>query len=143
MTFDFSFNYEFDHIGIAVESIEKAGEFYQKLGFSNPDIEEVVSEQVKVAMYHLANKSKIELLEATSESSPIYKFLKKKGPGIHHICLRVENIRAILDELKRTDIKLLNPEPKSGAHGSEVVFIHPKSAGGVLVELSQLPEESK
>ena len=141
MTFKFPFSYELDHIGIAVESIESGGLFYKNLGFADPEIDVVETEGVKVAMYRLGNQANIELLEPTSDSSPIRKFLQKRGPGIHHICLRVEDIRATLELIKKTDIQLLNSEPKPGAHGTQVVFIHPKSAGGVLVELNQIGTE--
>lgn len=140
MNFDFPFSYQLDHIGIAVHSIEEGAPFYRKLGFSEPKVDEVPTESVKVAMFELGNHSKIELLEPMSEESPIAKFLEKKGPGIHHICFRVEDLDQVVAKIQQTDIRLLNEVPKPGAHGTRVVFIHPKSAGGVLVELNQLPE---
>ena len=135
------FGFDLDHIGIAVNSIEEGQGFYKALGFTQIHTEEVPTEKVKVGMYELGNDSRIELLEPTSEDSPIAKFLAKKGPGIHHICLRVENIKEVLHNLKSQGIQLINEEPKPGAHGCQVAFVHPKSAGGVLVELSQKGEE--
>ena len=142
MNFNFPFSYELDHIGVAVRSIEESSSFYLKMGFSPPLTEEVTTEKVKVAMFRLENQSKIELLEPTDENSPIGKFLDKRGPGIHHICLRVKDLTGTIEQIKRTDIRLLNEVPKPGAHGCKVAFIHPKSAGGILVELSQPGEES-
>ena len=133
--------YALDHIGIAVESIEKGMEFYRALGYGDVKTEEVESEKVKVAFIPTSNGANLELLEATSEESPIAKFLAKKGPGIHHICLRVTDLRQVLADLKARGVRLIHDEPKKGAHNCEVAFIHPKSAGGVLVELSEkLPE---
>lgn len=132
-----------DHIGIAVESLEKGFELYQALGFENLKVEEVPSEEVKVGFVPMQNQADIELLEATSEDSPIAKFLQKRGPGIHHICLRVDDIRQSIAELKQKGVRLINEEPRPGAHGCEVAFIHPSSAGGVLVELSQKLESNE
>ena len=129
--------YSFDHVGIAVKSIEEGAAFYKALGYEVKNIETMTSESVKVAMFELSNDSRIELLEGTSGESPISRFLNKKGPGIHHICLRVKDLRATLLKLKAQNIKLINDEPKKGAHGCEIAFVHPKSAGGVLIELSQ------
>ncbi len=128
---------EIDHIGIAVESIDEAANFYQALGFMDLHKEEITSEKVKVGMFALDNKANIELLESTDPEGPIAKFIAKKGPGIHHICLRVADIKAKIAELKAKGIKLINDEPKKGAHNCLIAFIHPKSTGGVLIELSQ------
>ena len=133
--------YSFDHVGIAVKSIEQAQGFYQALGMQIAGIEEVPTEKVKVAMFELANHSRIELLEATSEDSPIHKFLEKRGPGIHHVCLRVDDIEGAVAKLKEAGMQLINEEPRPGAHGCRVVFVHPKSTGGVLLELSQPGQE--
>lgn len=126
-----------DHLGIAVESLEKGQEFYKALGLGPMHIEEVPTEQVKVGFLELENDSRIELLEPTSSDSPVAKFLGKRGPGIHHICLRVADIRTALKNLKDRGVQLINEEPRPGAHGCQVAFIHPKSTGGVLIELSQ------
>lgn len=134
---NFDFKYSLDHIGIAVESIEESRKFYETLGFSQIHIEEVPSEKVKTGFLKLQNQSNLELLEPTSSDSVIRKFLDKRGPGIHHICLRVENIHEVLQNLKSKGIRLLNETPKQGAHDCLVAFIHPSAAGGVLIEISQ------
>lgn len=131
------FEYELDHIAIAVETLEKGRVFYEALGLGPMSVEVVPTERVKTGFFALANGSSLELLEATDAESPIAKFLAKRGPGIHHICLRVKDIRAVMRSLKEKGIQLIDSEPKSGAHGCLVAFIHPKSAGGVLVELSE------
>ncbi|MBK9293358.1 MAG: methylmalonyl-CoA epimerase [Oligoflexia bacterium] len=129
---------EIDHIGIAVESLDTSYPFWKAIGFNEDKNPEVVSDQkVKVGMLALANNANIELLEATQADSPIAKFISKRGPGIHHICLRVKDIHKILNQLKALGIKLINESPVKGAHNCLVAFIHPSSTGGVLVELSQ------
>jgi methylmalonyl-CoA/ethylmalonyl-CoA epimerase len=129
--------YDMDHIGVAVRTLEEGKVFYEALGLGPMHVEEVASEKVKVGFFTLANGSRIELLEPTSSDSPIAKFLDKRGPGIHHICLRVDDIRAALVKLKAQGMQLINEEPKPGAHGCLVAFVHPKSTGGILIELSQ------
>lgn len=132
--------FSMDHIGIAVESVESGYEFYQALGLQLTNVEEVPTEGVRVGMISLSNGAKIELLEPTHEESPIAKFLQKRGGGIHHVCLRVRDIGAVVDRLKRAGVRLINETPRPGAHRCQVVFVHPKSTGGVLLELSQ-PQE--
>ena len=95
------------------------------------------SEKVRVGFFETLNKTTIELLEPTAEDSPIAKFLSKRGPGIHHICFRVEGLDAMVQHLKDQGVRLINEEPRVGAHNCRVVFVHPKSTGGVLVELSE------
>jgi methylmalonyl-CoA epimerase len=129
--------FDLDHIGIAVKSLDEGKTFYQALGMSPMDVETVDSEKVKVGFFTLKNGSRIELLEPTSDDSAVAKFLQKRGPGIHHICLRVTNIREVMKSLKAKGIKVLSEEPKRGAHNCLVAFVHPASAGGVLVELSE------
>ena len=129
--------FELDHIGVAVESLEKGKAFYEALGLGTMSIETVESEKVTVGMFELGNDSRIELLEPTESESPVGKFLKSRGPGIHHICLKVDDIRATMRALKSQGVKLINEEPRPGAHGKLVAFIHPKSTGGILIELSQ------
>ena len=129
---------EFDHIGIAVETIEKAKPFWTALGYACEGPRETVTEQkVTVEMLPLRNNSNIELLEPLNESSTVAQFLKKRGPGIHHICLRVKNIDRILKDFKSKGIRLINETAVGGAHGARVAFVHPSSTGGVLVELSE------
>lgn len=138
--------YSLDHIGIAVESIDKGFSFYQNLGFKKMTQEEVPTEGVKVAMIELLNQCRIELLEPLHQdpSNPIYKYLEKRGSGIHHICLRVtEDLVPLANQLKQRGVQLINETPRIGAHNTLVIFIHPKSAGGVLVELSQKLGDNK
>lgn len=131
------FEFEIDHIGIAVDNLEKGAEFYQALGFGDMSTEEVKSEKVRTGFLKLQNNSNLELLEPTSDDSVIKKFLEKRGPGIHHICLRVKNIDEVVAQLKTKGVRLLSENPKIGAHNCRVIFIHPASTGGVLIELSE------
>lgn len=133
--------FEIDHIGVAVSNLEQGKLFYEALGFSTMSTEEVPSEMVKVGFLRLDNQASIELLEPTSSESPVAKFIDKRGPGIHHICLRVKDIRATMAQLKSKGMQLINSEPKKGAHNCLVAFVHPKSTGGVLIELSQPGED--
>jgi methylmalonyl-CoA/ethylmalonyl-CoA epimerase len=132
-----SSEFELDHIGIAVEGLEKGFEFYKALGFTDLETEEVPSEKVKVGFIKLNNRANLELLEPTSQDSTVRKYLEKRGPGIHHICLRVKNIDKILVELKAKGVRLLNEQAKMGAHNCRVAFVHPAATGGVLIELSE------
>ncbi len=125
-----------DHLGIAVPSIAEALPFYRQLGLEVEAIEEVPHEQVRVAILP-CGESRIELLEPTSEESPIARFLAKKGPGIHHVCFKTDDVRAEGAGLASAGFQLLRPEPTPGADGCWVNFIHPKSAGGVLTEISE------
>lgn len=134
--------YSLDHIGIAVESIDSALPFYKAMGWNNVSTEVVDSENVKVGFLELKNNCRLELLESTSENGPISIFLKKRGPGIHHFCLKVKDIHKTLIRLKQKNIQLINQEPKLGAHNCLVAFIHPKATGGVLIELSQSQEKN-
>lgn len=129
---------EFDHIGIAVESLEKAYEFWKALGWNTKPYEERVdSQKVQVGFLPLKNHANVELLESTDSQGPISKFIEKRGTGIHHICFRVKNIDAILKDLKAKGIKLINESAVPGAHNCRVAFVHPSSTGGVLIELSE------
>jgi methylmalonyl-CoA epimerase len=130
-----------DHVGIAVRSIDEARKLYETLGLAVEAIEEVPAEGVRVALIPCGG-SRIELLEATSASSPIARFLEKRGPGIHHLCLATGDVRADDERLRAAGLEVLRPEPTRGAGGCWVQFVHPKSTGGVLLELSQ-PAEGK
>jgi methylmalonyl-CoA/ethylmalonyl-CoA epimerase len=132
-----------EHIGIAVKNIAAASSIYEKLlGVKSYKTEVVESENV-VTEFFQTGESKIELLEASSENSAIFKFLEKKGEGIHHIAFDVDDIRAEMSRLKNEGFILLNEEPKKGADNKLVCFVHPKSANGVLIELCQsIPELS-
>src|SRR5882672_10524237 len=126
-----------DHIGIAVRDLTAALAFYRDaLGLEVEAPEEVVSQRVR-AHFIPVGESKLELLEATAPDSPIAKYVEKRGPGIHHITLRVDDIRAALAQLKARGVRLVDEEPRPGAEGSLVAFIHPSAAHGVLVELKQ------
>jgi methylmalonyl-CoA/ethylmalonyl-CoA epimerase len=126
-----------EHIGIAVESLKDAIELYEQL-LNTPcyKTETVESEHVATAFFRVG-ESKIELLEASNPDSPIAKFIAKKGQGIHHIAYEVENIHAEMKRLEALGFELLNKEPKRGADNKLVCFLHPKTSGGVLVELCQ------
>ena len=127
---------EIDHIGIAVRSIKESLCFYKSLGLI-PSFETVSSERVKVAFLALNNKVHIELLEPTDSKSVIHKFLEKRGPGLHHICLRVKHLKTLLEKLQAQEIRLVDSAPRPGAGGSQVAFVHPSATSGVLVELSE------
>jgi len=124
------------HIGIAVRSIEKDGKFYDLLGLIENHREEVVSQKVRTS-FRPVGESSMELLEPTSPESPIARALEKRGPGVHHICLEVDDVAAVLARLKAAGVRLVNETPFEGAHGCLVAFIHPASTGGILLELSQ------
>jgi methylmalonyl-CoA/ethylmalonyl-CoA epimerase len=124
-----------DHIGIATGDIAEVANFYREaLGLKIEDIEEVAEQKVRVAMLPIG-ESRIELLEPTTSDSPISKFLAKRGPGIHHVAIQVENIRESLRKMKEEGARLIDEEPRTGAGGCLVAFVHPSSTGGVLVEL--------
>ena len=129
-----------EHIGIATESIDKIAPFWQKVLKLNRIHRETIEKMGVITDIYDTGRGKVELLEQTGEESSIAKFLKKKGPGIHHICLEVENIEEAISELKQADIQLINDVPLKGAEENRVVFINPKSTGGVLVELVQKPK---
>jgi len=123
----------FDHIGIAVKNLDEAIDLYKKLGFELKEIEEVAEQKVRVAMLPVG-ESKIELLEATSEDSAIAKFIEKRGEGIHHLAVNVEDIEKALENAKSNGLKLIDEKPRIGAGGKKVAFVHPKSTKGVLLE---------
>jgi methylmalonyl-CoA/ethylmalonyl-CoA epimerase len=129
--------FEIDHIGVAVESLEKGFALYKAMGWKSMHIEEVPSEKVKVGFIEFENQANVELLEPTSEDSVIKKYIVKRGPGIHHICFRVKNIEQVMVQLKSEGLRLLDEKPRVGAHNCKVCFIHPSSANGVLIELSE------
>jgi methylmalonyl-CoA/ethylmalonyl-CoA epimerase len=132
-----------EHIGIAVKSIEQSNKlFAQLLGSDHYKIEEVASEGVRTAFFNVSGV-KIELLEATNPDSPIAKFIEKKGEGIHHLAFEVANIRQSIEDYKNKGFQLINPEPKKGADNKMICFLHPKTSGGVLIELcSEIKEPS-
>lgn len=126
-----------DHIGIATNGIEEVAKFYRDaLQLDVAEVEEVSDQKVRVAMLPVG-ESRLELLEPTSDDSPISKFLAKRGPGIHHIAVRVEDINQTLEKLKQQGMRLIDEKPRAGAGGCLVAFVHPSSTGGVLLELVQ------
>jgi len=128
--------YQIDHLGIAVKSLAAAKAIYEKLGLSISPEETVEQEQVRLVMVPVG-ESRLELLEATSENSAIARFIAKRGEGLHHICLKVPDLRAVVERLKKDGVRLVSEEIKTGAGGHKYIFVHPSSAGGVLLELVQ------
>jgi methylmalonyl-CoA epimerase len=126
--------FKIDHLGVAVKSLAAAKSIYEKLGLSVSPEEVVEAEQVRVVMVPLGD-SRIELLEPTSENSVIAKFIAKRGEGLHHVSLRVPDLEAAVERLKKDGVRLVSDAIKIGAGGHRYVFVHPSSAGGVLLEL--------
>ena len=126
-----------EHIGIAVNSIDKDAPFWKHiLNMPHRGTEAVENQGVTTDIYD-TGRGKVELLEAMGPDTPIGKFLEKRGAGMHHVCFEVDNITTAIKELKQDNIQVLSNEPTMGAEGYKVVFIHPKSTGGVLVELAE------
>jgi methylmalonyl-CoA/ethylmalonyl-CoA epimerase len=126
-----------NHLGIATKGIDEALKFWgNALGLENVHTETVEDQKVRVAMLPLG-ESRVELLEPTSDDSPISKFLEKRGGGIHHIAIEVDNIEASLAKLKAQGMRLIDQTPRIGAEGCLVAFVHPSASGGVLLELVQ------
>jgi LAO/AO transport system kinase len=123
-----------DHLGVAVKSLAAARGIYEKLGLSVSPVEVVEAEQVRVVMVPLG-ESRLELLEPTSENSVIAKFIAKRGEGLHHVSLRVPDLEAAVARLKKDGVRLVSDAIKIGAGGHRYIFVHPSSAGGVLLEL--------
>jgi methylmalonyl-CoA epimerase len=126
--------FSIDHLGIAVKSLAAAKDIYQKLGLSVSGEEVVDAEQVRLVMVPLG-ESRLELLEPTSENSPIARFIARRGEGLHHISLRVPDLTAAVERLKQNGVRLISEEIRIGAGGHRYIFVHPSSAGGVLLEL--------
>jgi len=126
--------YSLDHLGIAVKSLAAAKSIYEKLGLSISDEETVAAEKVRLVMVPVGD-TRLELLEALTSDSAIAKFIEKRGQGLHHICMRVPDLAAAVKKLKSENVRLVSEEIKIGAGGHRYVFVHPSSAGGVLLEL--------
>ena len=129
-----------DHVGIAVDDLEKALAFYRDaLGLDVSLVDEVASQRVRAHFVPTGSSGTVavELLEATAEDSPIARFVARRGPGLHHITFRVENLVEALAELKQRGVRLIDEVPRPGAEGSQVAFVHPSSVHGVLVELKE------
>jgi methylmalonyl-CoA epimerase len=129
-------DFSIDHLGIAVKSLAASRQIYQRLGLSVSPEEIVEQEQVRLVMVPLG-ESRLELLEATSENSTIAKFIAKRGEGLHHVCLKVPDLRGSVERLKRDGVRLVSEEIKTGAGGHQYIFVHPSGTGGVLLELVQ------
>ena len=127
------------HLGYAVEDIEAASEFYRNIFGATPGEPEVVEEQGIIATMFRVGESSIELLQPTRPDSPVGKFLAKRGEGFHHVAFEVEDLKGALAELKRNGVELIDEEPRRGAGGMEIAFVHPAGAFGVLTELVELP----
>jgi methylmalonyl-CoA/ethylmalonyl-CoA epimerase len=126
-----------DHIGVAVKSIEQAGKFYTDiLGLKIEGIENIADQKVNVAFIPITD-SEVELLESTDPDGPVAKFIDSRGEGVQHIAFRVENIEETLEQLKANGVRLIDQEPRKGAGGAKIAFIHPKETNGVLVELCE------
>ena len=130
-----------DHIGIAVKSISDALAFYQDaLGIEVGEREEIVTQKVRV-LFLETGETRTELLEPSSEDSPIAHFIEKRGEGLHHIAYRVESLIDTMASLEQSGCRLVYPEPRPGSHGTRINFIHPSSGGGILVELVEYTDE--
>jgi len=129
-----------DHLGIAVKSLAAARAFYEQLGLRVVGEEVVPHEKVRVAMLPVG-ESRLELLEATDEDSPVARFIAKRGEGLHHVALQVDDLSGVVEQLKAAGTRLISDEIKIGAGGHLYVFVHPSSTGGVLLELCEDPPQ--
>ena len=130
-----------EHLGIAVKSLDEAIPFWEKqLGMKCYSIEEVQEQKVRTAFFKIG-QSKIELLESTDPEGPIGKFIEKKGEGIHHLAFAVDGLQASLDEVAGKGVQLIDKSPRKGAEGLDIAFLHPKSTGGILMELCEDPKK--
>lgn len=125
-----------DHIGIAVADLDEALAAWSRLGLDRPVIEDVPEQGVRVAMLPVGG-GKIELLAPLSPDSPVGRFLERRGPGLHHVALRVDDIEAALAEAEARGLELIDRQPRIGAGGARIAFVHPRSTGGTLVEFCQ------
>lgn len=125
-----------DHIGIAVKSLAESSKLYELLGIKSTGTEEVAEQKVKVAFFPVGD-SEVELLESTAPDGPIARHIEKNGEGIQHIALRVDDLEEALAELKAKGVRLIDEKPRYGAGGARIAFVHPKSTGGILLELSE------
>ena len=128
--------FQIDHLGIAVKSLASAKAIYEKLGLTVSAEETVEHEKVRLVMVPIG-ESRFELLEPTAEDSTIAKFIAKRGEGLHHVCMKVPDLRAAVERLRKDGVRLVSDEIKTGAGGHQYVFVHPSSTGGVLLELVQ------
>lgn len=144
-TFKYLYNFmeltHIEHLGIAVKSLEAAIPYWEQLlGTKCYNVEEVTEQKVKTAFFKIG-QTKIELLEATAEDSPVAKFIEKKGEGVHHIAFATKGLQENLDQCAEAGIQLIDKTPRKGAEGLNIAFLHPKSTGGVLTELCEDPSK--
>lgn len=131
-----------NHVAIVTADLEQGKKFWvDALGLNLQNIEDVPEQEVRIAMLPVGD-SRIELLDPTTDNSGVARYLRKRGPGLHHICLEVEDIEASLQDLRQAGIELIDESPRPGPEGKLLAFVHPRSTGGVLVELYQLPPKS-
>jgi methylmalonyl-CoA epimerase len=129
-----------DHVGVAVKNLDEAIALYRDvLGFKLESVHVLTASKVRVAFLSTGGEASIELLEPIGSDSPVAKFLENRGEGIQHIAIRVNHIEAVLAELKRKAVMLVDDKPRAGAEGSKIAFVHPKSTKGVLLELVERP----
>ena len=131
-----------DHIAVAVKSIDEMRQLFTDLIGVEPELENIPSENVNTAIYKLDDIS-IELIEPIGEEGPINRFLEKRGNGLHHICFEVDNIKDALKEYSNKGFEAIDTSPKKGTGGKQIVFLHPKTTGGILIELNSIPAETK
>ena len=129
------------HVAIVVDNIEGSLSIWDTLGLKFDSIREVPEQEARVAFLQLG-ESQIELVEPTTGASGIARYLEKRGPGLHHLCIEVEDIAGLITRLNEKGIRMINAEPQVGIDGKKYAFIHPESANGVLVELYQLPDQN-
>ena len=130
-----------DHVGVAVKSLDEAVKVYRDaLGFELKAVHVLKERKVKVAFFSTGNDAQIELLEPLGSDSPVAKFLEARGEGIQHIAVRVDDIEAVMTQLKQKGVILVDEKPRDGAEGKKIAFVNPKSTKGVLLELVQLPK---
>jgi len=129
-----------DHVGVAVRSLDEAVSIYRDvLGFTLGGVHVLTERKVRVAFFSSGGETRIELLEPLGSDSPVAKFLESRGEGVQHVALRVKDIEAVLAELKRKGVMLIDEKPRIGAEGAKMAFVHPKSTKGVLLELCEKP----
>jgi methylmalonyl-CoA/ethylmalonyl-CoA epimerase len=126
-----------DHLGIAIKNLAEVKKIYQALFHSHFSPDEILADQKVKLSFTSIEGVRLEFLEPTSDDSPIARFIQKRGEGIHHICFRVINIQEKLDTLKKQGVQLIDEKPRRGAGGNWIAFLHPKSTGGILMELSE------
>lgn len=130
-----------NHIAVAVNNLEEAAKFYQNvLGLTLSGVEVVTAQKTKVGFFKIG-ESNIELVQPAEPDSPLVKFLETKGPGIHHICLEVDDVEAEVKAFLEKGATMVDQKPRPGAHNTKVAFVHPKSSSGVLIELCELPKD--